>query len=69
MRRLVESLGINRESVVAIGDNHSDLDMLTYAGHAVVMGNAAAELKSAGWPVTATNDEDGVAKANERFIL
>ena len=35
----------------------------------VVMGNAAPELKAAGWPITATNDEDGVARAIEKFIL
>jgi Cof subfamily protein (haloacid dehalogenase superfamily) len=69
VRRLAESLGIARESVMAIGDNHSDLDMLAYAGQPVVMGNATAELRSAGWPITATNDEDGVARAIERFIL
>jgi Cof subfamily protein (haloacid dehalogenase superfamily) len=69
VRRLAESLGITRDSIMAIGDNHSDLDMLAYAGHPVVMGNAAEELKTSGWPITATNDEDGVAKAIERFIL
>jgi Cof subfamily protein (haloacid dehalogenase superfamily) len=69
VRQLAELLGIAPESVMAIGDNHSDLDMLSYAGYPVVMGNATEELKSAGWPITATNDEDGVAKAIERFIL
>jgi hydroxymethylpyrimidine pyrophosphatase-like HAD family hydrolase len=53
---------------MAIGDNHSDIEMLDYAGCAVVMGNATEELKSRGWPVTATNDQDGVAAAIRRFI-
>jgi Cof subfamily protein (haloacid dehalogenase superfamily) len=69
LRELAESLGISRNSVMAIGDNHSDLDMLAYAGCPVVMGNAAQELKSTGWSITATNDEDGVARAIEKFIL
>jgi Cof subfamily protein (haloacid dehalogenase superfamily) len=69
VRRLAESLGIPRDAVMAIGDNHSDLDMLAYAGYPVVMGNATPELKSKGWPITATNDEDGVAKAIAKFIL
>jgi hydroxymethylpyrimidine pyrophosphatase-like HAD family hydrolase len=33
------------------------------------MGNALDELKTRGWPVTATNDEAGVARAIETFIL
>lgn len=69
VRQLAESLGIPREAVMAIGDNHSDIDMLAYAGCPVVMGNATAELKSVGWPITASNDEDGVARAIERFIF
>jgi hydroxymethylpyrimidine pyrophosphatase-like HAD family hydrolase len=33
------------------------------------MGNALAELKARGWAVTASNDEAGVARAIERYIL
>ena len=42
--------------------------MLEFAGTPVLMGNALAELKARGWPVTATNDEAGVARAIETFI-
>lgn len=69
VRQLAELLGISREAVMAIGDNHSDLDMLAYAGCPVVMGNATEELKSLGWPITATNDQDGVARTIERFVF
>lgn len=61
--------GIAREEIMAIGDNHNDLTMLRYAGTGVVMGNAEEELKQAGFIVTASNEEDGVAEAVERFIL
>jgi len=56
--------GIAREEILAIGDNHNDLEMLTFAGIPVVMGNSVPELKTFGWHETGTNDENGVALAH-----
>jgi Cof subfamily protein (haloacid dehalogenase superfamily) len=61
--------GIKREEILAIGDNHNDLEMLTFAGVPVVMQNGVAELKTFGWHETASNDESGVAVAIEQFAL
>jgi Cof subfamily protein (haloacid dehalogenase superfamily) len=61
--------GYAREEVMAIGDNHNDLEMLSFAGIPIVMGNAVAELKNFGWHQTRSNDESGVAVAIERFAL
>lgn len=61
--------GIAREDVMAIGDNFNDREMLEFAGVPVVMGNAVPELKSMGWPVTLSNDENGVAEAIRRYAL
>ena len=61
--------GIAREEIMAVGDNHNDLTMLHYAGLGVVMGNAEDELKQMGFAQTASNEEDGVALAIEKFIL
>ncbi len=61
--------GLTSAEVMAVGDNLNDREMLEFAGCPVVMGNAAPELKALGWPVTATNDESGVASAIERFAL
>lgn len=61
--------GVAREEVLAIGDNHNDLEMLTFAGIPVVMGNSVPELKCRGWHETASNDEGGVAAAIEHFVL
>ena len=67
---VAEEFGFSREEVMAVGDNFNDLEMLHYAGTAVVMGNADAALHDiAGFHATATNDEDGVALAIERFVL
>ena len=61
--------GVPRESVMALGDNLNDRDMLEFAGRAVVMGNAVPELQSLGWPITLTNDECGVADAIQTYAL
>jgi Cof subfamily protein (haloacid dehalogenase superfamily) len=61
--------GIAREEILAIGDNHNDLEMLTFAGIPVVMGNGVPELKTYGWHETGSNDENGVALAIEQFAL
>jgi hydroxymethylpyrimidine pyrophosphatase-like HAD family hydrolase len=61
---------ISREEIMAIGDNHNDLEMLQYAGTGILMGNAHSSLRDRGqFHVTATNDDDGVAAAIEKFIL
>ena len=64
-----ELRGFTREEVMAIGDNHNDLEMLSFAGVAVVMGNCVPELRNYGWHQTCTNDESGVAMAIEQFAL
>jgi Cof subfamily protein (haloacid dehalogenase superfamily) len=61
--------GIRREEVMAIGDNWNDRDMLEFAGRPVVMGNSVEGLKSQGWAVTLSNDENGLAEAIRRYAL
>jgi HAD superfamily hydrolase (TIGR01484 family) len=61
---------LTRDEVMAVGDNFNDLEMLEWAGTGVLMANADEGLHEGGrFHVTATNDEDGVAVAIERFIL
>jgi Cof subfamily protein (haloacid dehalogenase superfamily) len=57
--------GYRREEVMAVGDNHNDIEMLEFAGHPVIMGNACEELRGRGWRVTRGNHECGVAAAVE----
>ena len=61
--------GMVRQEVMAIGDNWNDREMLEFAGLPVVMGNAVPELKSRGWAVTLSNDENGVAEAIRSYAL
>src|SRR5260370_18488608 len=61
--------GHQRDEILAVGDNHNDLEMLQVAGIPVVMANGVPELKTHGWHETLSNDESGVAAAIERFAL
>jgi Cof subfamily protein (haloacid dehalogenase superfamily) len=61
--------GLAPAEVMAIGDNHNDLEMLTFAGVPVVMGNSVPELKAFGWHQTLSNDDCGVAAAIAQFVL
>lgn len=69
IRRLGEIYGIGTDEIMALGDSQNDLDMLKAAGFPVAMANAAEEVKAAAAYVTASNDDDGVAAAVEKFVL
>ncbi len=72
LARLAADRGVDAADIVAIGDNMNDAEMLAYAGHAVVMENAPAELLTMaaanGWSVTASNERDGAAQAILRML-
>ena len=65
LERWAKHRGFRRDQVMAVGDNHNDVEMLEFAGHPVIMGNACEELRERGWTVTAGNDACGVAAAVE----
>ena len=69
LRAWSERQGLTPGEVMAIGDNLNDVEMLEFAGRAVVMGNGVADLKTRGWAVTGSNDEAGVGTAIETFVL
>ena len=63
-------LNISREEIMACGDGFNDIPMLEYAGLGVAMKNAYPEtLEKADYISPFTNDECGVARAVETFIL
>jgi Cof subfamily protein (haloacid dehalogenase superfamily) len=69
LRWLAEQQGIKPEEVIAFGDGHNDLDMVSYAGLGVAMANARPEVIQAANLVTASNNEDGVAEVIEKYVL
>ena len=61
---------LTSENVMAIGDNFNDLEMLEYAATPVLMGNSTPGLlENSRFHRTLSNDENGVARAIEKFIL
>jgi hydroxymethylpyrimidine pyrophosphatase-like HAD family hydrolase len=60
---------VPKERTMAVGDNWNDLDMLEAAGTGVLMSNAPPDLRARGFILTASNDEAGVARAIEKYIL
>jgi Cof subfamily protein (haloacid dehalogenase superfamily) len=66
---LAKDLGIEQEEIMTIGDEENDLPMIEYAGLGVAMENAVASVKALADVITDTNDNDGVAKAVEKFVL
>jgi 5-amino-6-(5-phospho-D-ribitylamino)uracil phosphatase len=61
LERISSYYNIPSERIIAFGDEDNDLEMLTYAGQGVAMGNAITRLKSVANKETKTNEEDGVA--------
>jgi Cof subfamily protein (haloacid dehalogenase superfamily) len=68
LERWVGYRGIAREQVMAIGDNYNDVEMLEFAGHPVIMGNACEELLARGWNVTLRNNACGVGAAIDSVL-
>ena len=69
LARWAASRGLSAADVMAIGDNLNDVEMLDFAGTAIVMGNATDALKTRGYEVTGTNDEHGLAQAIATHVL
>lgn len=69
LERLLEVLGLSREEMIACGDGYNDLSMIRFAGLGVAMENAVLPVRKAADYITASNNEDGVGKVVEKFML
>ena len=67
--RVTDILGIKHENVIACGDGFNDTSMVKYAAIGVAMANAQAAVKKVADFITSSNDEDGIVKVIDRFIL
>lgn len=68
LEQVLTAQGYGREELIAFGDGQNDASMVRYAGIGVAMENAVPELKAAADAVTASCDEDGIARALERYL-
>jgi len=62
-------LNIPAEEIATIGDMPNDVLMFVKSGTSIAMGNASAEVKASATYVTASNEDEGFAKAMDDFVL
>jgi len=66
---LSRHLGVPAAEIATIGDQPTDLPMFRLAGFSIAMGNSPDEVKKQASVVTESYNDEGFAKAMERFIL
>jgi hydroxymethylpyrimidine pyrophosphatase-like HAD family hydrolase len=69
VERLSTRFEIPLERIATLGDQLNDVLMFRLSGLSIAMGNASEEVRSQATHVTASNEEDGFAKAIEQFVL
>jgi Cof subfamily protein (haloacid dehalogenase superfamily) len=68
VQTIAKLLGISADAVATIGDMRNDLAMFRVSGTSFAMGNATDDVKRQATHVTASNEEEGFAKAMEAIL-
>ena len=63
IRYVLDQAGISPDECIAFGDAENDIDMLSFVGIGVAMGNAQDPVKEIADYVTSDADDDGIEKA------
>ena len=66
---LINKMGINKDEVIAIGDNMNDKKMIEEAGLGITMEGSTPVVTDVANYITANNNNEGVAKALEKFCF
>ncbi|MCR2821887.1 Cof-type HAD-IIB family hydrolase [Lederbergia panacisoli] len=66
---LQEKYTLKQNQIIAVGDNFNDIDMLKYAGLGIAMGNSPEPVKQIANEITFSNDDNGVAKVIQKYLL
>lgn len=69
LRFVCNKIGITMDQVIAMGDSLNDLKMLEESGIGIAMENGQQSIKDIADYMTDTNNNDGVAKAVEKYVL
>jgi hydroxymethylpyrimidine pyrophosphatase-like HAD family hydrolase len=69
VERLSHYYSIPLEQIATLGDGLNDVLMFQRSGMSIAMGNATGEVQRQATYVTASNEDEGFAKAVEEFIL
>ena len=67
--RIMETYGILREELLAIGDSNNDFEIIRFAGIGIAMGNAVEEIKNVADHTVPDNDNSGVAFAIDNYAF
>jgi len=68
VQSMAQRFGVSTDEVATIGDMHNDVAMFEVSGLSFAMGNANDDVKKHAKRVTATNEEDGFAKAMDVIL-
>jgi Cof subfamily protein (haloacid dehalogenase superfamily) len=68
VQSIARRVGVPLDAVATIGDMRNDLAMFSVSGLSIAMGNATDDVKSQANRVTASNEDDGFAKAMEMIL-
>ncbi len=65
---VAERLGVDAADVLAMGDGRNDIEMLTWAGRGVALGDAPAEVQAVADHVTGLFDDGGTVDELRRWV-
>jgi Cof subfamily protein (haloacid dehalogenase superfamily) len=68
VQTIAHRLGVSTDLVATIGDMQNDLAMFHVSGTSFAMGNATDDVKQQATHVTASNEDEGFAKAMEMIL-
>lgn len=69
LRELAKTYDLSLDKTMTLGDNFNDVPMLKLAGLGVAMQNAPVEVKKCAKVITESNNQNGVSKAIEKYVL
>lgn len=68
IKDVLDMLNLKKEESISFGDGENDLEMMSATGVSVAMGNAVDDIKEKATYVTDSIDDDGLAKALEKYF-
>ena len=68
VEKIATDLGIAQSETAAFGDEHNDMQMLSWVGYSVAMGNGNPDVQALADFVTSSNVDDGVAEVLESWL-
>lgn len=69
LQKIADACGITMENIMAFGDAQNDIDMIVQCGVGVAMGNAREDVKALADIVADTNNNNGIGKVIDQYVL